>query len=49
MWKQRLFTSTKLRTAIHILKTLEGHRSIITIAAYLYSSPTQLKAAVELA
>ena len=35
-------------TAIHILKTLAGHRSISTTAAYLYSSPTQLKAAVEL-
>ncbi len=36
-------------TAIHILKTLAGHRSISTTAAYLYSSPSQLKAAVELA
>jgi integrase/recombinase XerD len=35
-------------TAIHILKTLAGHRSIQTTAAYLYSSPSQLKAAVEL-
>ena len=35
-------------TAIHILKTLAGHRSISTTAAYLYSSPAQLKAAVEL-
>jgi integrase/recombinase XerD len=35
-------------TAIHILKTLAGHRSISTTAAYLYSSPIQLKAAVEL-
>ena len=35
-------------TAIHILKTLAGHRSISTTAAYLYSSPSQLKAAVEL-
>jgi len=34
--------------AIHILKTLAGHRSISTTAAYLYSSPSQLKAAVEL-
>ena len=34
-------------TAIHILKTLAGHRSISTTAAYLYSSPSQLKAAVE--
>jgi integrase/recombinase XerD len=30
------------------LKTLAGHRSISTTAAYLYSSPSQLKAAVEL-
>ena len=29
-------------------KTLAGHRSISTTAAYLYSSPSQLKAAVEL-
>ena len=36
-------------TAIHILKTLAGHRSISTTAAYLYSSPSQLKAAAELA
>jgi len=36
-------------TAIHILKTLAGHRNIQTPAAYLYSSPRQLKAAVELA
>ena len=36
-------------TAIHILKTLAGHRSISTTAAYLYSSPSLLKAAVELA
>lgn len=35
-------------TAIHLLKTLAGHRNIATTAAYLYSSPTQLKAAVEL-
>lgn len=35
-------------TAIHILKNLAGHRSISTTAAYLYSSPSQLKAAVEL-
>jgi integrase/recombinase XerD len=35
-------------TAIHILKTLAGHRSISTTAAYLYSSPSQLKAAVKL-
>ena len=36
-------------TAIHILKTLAGHQSITTTAAYLYSSPAQLRAAVELA
>ena len=36
-------------TAIHLLKALAGHRSISTTAAYLYSSPSQLKAAVELA
>jgi len=35
-------------TAIHILKTLAGHRSISTTATYLYSSASQLKAAVEL-
>jgi integrase/recombinase XerD len=34
---------------IHLLKTLTGHRSISTTAAYLYSSPNLLKAAVELA
>jgi integrase/recombinase XerD len=33
---------------IHLLKTIAGHRSIQTTAAYLYSSPTQLRAAVEL-
>jgi len=32
-----------------LLRTLAGHRSISTTATYLYSSPTQLKAAVELA
>ncbi len=36
-------------TAIHLLRTLAGHRSISTTATYLYSNPTQLKAAVELA
>lgn len=36
-------------TAIHLLKTLAGHRNIATTAAYLYSSPAQLKAVVELA
>jgi integrase/recombinase XerD len=35
-------------TAIHILKALAGHRNISTTAAYLHSSPSQLKAAVEL-
>jgi integrase/recombinase XerD len=35
-------------TAIHLLKTLAGHRSIQTTADYLYSSPSQLRAAVEL-
>ena len=35
-------------TSIHILKSLAGHRSITTTAAYLYSSPTQLKAAADL-
>jgi len=35
--------------AIHLLKTLAGHRSISTTAAYLYSSPNLLKAALELA
>jgi integrase/recombinase XerD len=34
--------------AIHVLKTLAGHRSIQTTAMYLYSSPSQLKAAVDL-
>ena len=36
-------------TAIHILKTLAGHRSISTTAAYLHSSPSQMRTAVELA
>lgn len=36
-------------TAIHLLKTLAGHRNIATTAAYLYSSPAQLRAVVELA
>jgi integrase/recombinase XerD len=35
-------------TSIHILKTLAGHRSIACTAVYLYSSPSQLKKAVEL-
>jgi integrase/recombinase XerD len=35
-------------TSIHILKSLAGHRNISTTAGYLYSSPDQLKAAVEL-
>ena len=33
---------------IHLLKTLAGHRSIQTTAMYLYSSPSQLRAVVEL-
>jgi integrase/recombinase XerD len=44
-----LTTLANKGTAIHLLKTLAGHRSIQTTASYLYSSPTQLKAAVELA
>ncbi len=44
-----LTTLANKGTAIHILKTLAGHRSISTTAAYLYSSPNLLKAAVELA
>jgi integrase/recombinase XerD len=36
-------------TAIHLLKTLAGHRSIQTTATYLYSSPSQLREVVELA
>ena len=35
-------------TAIHLLKTLAGHRNIQTTATYLYSSPDQLRAVVEL-
>jgi integrase/recombinase XerD len=35
-------------TSIHLLKTLAGHRSIQTTAMYLYSSPAQLRAVVEL-
>ena len=35
-------------TSIHLLKTIAGHRNIQTTALYLYSSPAQLKAAVEL-
>jgi site-specific recombinase XerD len=35
-------------TAIHILKTLAGHRSISTTAGWLYSCPCLLKDAVEL-
>lgn len=34
--------------AIYLLKTLAGHRKIQTTASYLYSSPSQLKAALEL-
>ncbi len=36
-------------TSIHLLKTLAGHRSIQTTATYLYTSPSQLRAVVELA
>ena len=43
-----LTTLANKGTPIHILKTLAGHRSISTTAAYLYSSPAQLRAAVEL-
>jgi integrase/recombinase XerD len=43
-----LTTLANKGTAIHLLKTLAGHRSIQTTATYLYSSPTQLKAAVEM-
>ena len=43
-----LTTLANKGTSIHILKTLAGHRSISTTAAYLYSSPAQLRAAVEL-
>lgn len=35
--------------AIFLPKTLAGHRSIQTTAAYLYNSPNLLEAAVELA
>lgn len=35
-------------TSIHILKTLAGHQSIATTSVYLFSNPSQLKAAVEL-
>ncbi len=43
-----LTTLANKGTAIHLLKTLAGHRSIQTTAAYLYSSPSQLRAVVEL-
>lgn len=43
-----LTTLANKGTAIHLLKTLAGHRSIQTTAMYLYSSPKQLKAVVEL-
>jgi len=43
-----LTTLANKGTAIHILKTLAGHRSISTTAAYLYSCPSQLKSAVNL-
>lgn len=35
-------------TSIHILKALAGHQSISTTAVYLFSSPSQLKAAADL-
>jgi integrase/recombinase XerD len=43
-----LTTLANKGTAIHLLKTLAGHRSIQTTATYLYSSPSQLRAVVEL-
>jgi len=43
-----LTTLANKGTAIHLLKTLAGHRSISTTAAYLYTNPTQLRAVVEL-
>ena len=49
-WRRTFLTNLANKgTAIHLLRTLAGHRSISTTATYLYSSPTQLKAAVELA
>lgn len=42
-----LTTLANKGTSIHLLKSLAGHRSIQTTAAYLYSSPSQLKSAVE--
>jgi integrase/recombinase XerD len=43
-----LTTLANKGTAIHLLKAIAGHRNISTTAVYLYSSPAQLKAAVEL-
>jgi integrase/recombinase XerD len=43
-----LTTLANKGTAIHLLKTLAGHRSIQTTAMYLYSSPAQLRAVVDL-
>jgi hypothetical protein len=46
--RKTLFTNLAYKgTAIHILKTLAGHRSIGTTAACLYSSPSLLNDAVE--
>jgi len=43
-----LTTLANKGTAIHLLKTLAGHRNIQTTASYLYSIPTQLRAVVEM-
>ena len=43
-----LTTLANQGTAIHLLKTLAGHRNISTTALYLFSNPGQLRAAVEL-
>jgi integrase/recombinase XerD len=43
-----LTTLANRGTSIHILKSLAGHRSISTTATYLYNTPDQLRAAVEL-
>jgi integrase/recombinase XerD len=48
-WRRRYLTGLADKgISIHILKSLAGHRSIATTAKYLYSSPTQLKAAADL-